>query len=493
MRILPGIFLLLTSLTAAALPPNVESVETFRGMTQYRLKANGMTILLAPDHASPVVTFMVVYHVGSRNESPGNTGSAHLLEHMIFNKSTENFGRAKGHRTFQEVLYEGGADAGSSNMTTWYDRMNGYSTLPSDKLELAMRIEADRLGRALILDAERTSEMSVVRNEFEIGENNPARALHKATIAAAILAHPYHWNTIGYRSDIEGVTTEKLREHYKTYFHPDNAEAILVGDFDTESALALFDRQFGGFARSPNPIPKVITVEPPQEGERRTFVRRPGTLGLVMIGYMRPAALHPDFIALEVLSSILADGVNSRLYQALVDTGLATSVNANNFTLRDPYPLVITATCAPGKSHDEVEAAIKATVAKLIEQGVTAAEVKRAQQQIEVAVVRSRDGTYNFASTLGEAVASTDWKWFLTYVDNVKSVTAADVKRVAAAYLVPDHATVGWFIPAANVAKPAAATTAPAVTPAATPAAAQERPAASVAASVAAPDRKSVV
>ena len=487
MRILPGIFLLLTSLTAAALPPNVESVETFRGMTQYRLKANGMTILLAPDHASPVVTFMVVYHVGSRNESPGNTGSAHLLEHMIFNKSTENFGRAKGHRTFQEVLYEGGADAGSSNMTTWYDRMNGYSTLPSDKLELAMRIEADRLGRALILDAERTSEMSVVRNEFEIGENNPARALHKATIATAILAHPYHWNTIGYRSDIEGVTTEKLREHYKTYFHPDNAEAILVGDFDTESALALFDRQFGGFARSPNPIPKVITVEPPQEGERRTFVRRPGTLGLVMIGYMRPAALHPDFIALEVLTSILADGVNSRLYQALVDTGLATSVNANNFTLRDPYPMVITATCAPGKSHDEVEAAIKATVAKLIEQGVTAADVKRAQQQIEVAVVRSRDGTYNFASTLGEAVASTDWKWFLTYVDNVKSVTATDVKRVAAAYLVPDHATVGWFIPAANVAKPAAATTAPAVTPAATPAAAQERPAASVAASVAAP------
>ncbi|MEP7083531.1 MAG: pitrilysin family protein, partial [Betaproteobacteria bacterium] len=410
------------------------------------------------------------------------TGSAHLLEHMIFNKSTENFGRAKGHQTFQEVLYEGGADAGSSNMTTWYDRMNGYSTLPSDKLELAMRIEADRLGRGLILDSERTSEMSVVRNEYEIGENNPFRALNKATIAAAIQAHPYHWNTIGYRSDIEGVTTEKLREHYKTFFHPDNADAILVGDFDTETALALFDRQFGGFARAPNPIPKVITVEPPQEGERRAVVRRPGTLGLVQIAYIRPAALHPDFIPLEVLTSILADGVNSRLYQALVDTGLATSVGANNFTLRDPFPLVITATCAPGKSHEEVEAAIKATVAKLVEQGVTATELKRAQQQIEVAVVRSRDGTYNFASTLGEAVASTNWKWFLTYVDNVKSVAAADVKRVAATYLIPDHATVGWFIPAANVAKPtvAAPVTAAAV-PTTTPAAAQERPAAATA------------
>ena len=447
----------LFALSASALPPNIEKIASFRGIDQYCLKSNGMTILLVPDHASPVFTFMVVYHVGSRNEAPGNTGSAHLLEHMIFNKSTENFGRAKGHKTFQEVLYEAGADFGSTNMTTWYDRMNGYSTLPSDKLELAMKIEADRLGRGLILDSERQSEMSVVRNEYEIGENNPWQALWKATVAAAIQAHPYHWSTIGYRSDIEGVTTEKLREHYKTFFHPNNAEAILVGDFDTEKALALFDREFGGFKQSAQPIPQVITVEPPQEGERRTIVRRPGTVGMVMIGYIRPGALDPDYIPLEVLSSILADGVNSRLHQALVEKGLATNVQSNNFTLRDPYPLLIDATNAPGKSHEEVEAAIKAALAEIVEKGVTAEEVKRAQQQLEVAVVRSRDGTYNFASNLGEAVASTNWKWFLTYVDDIKAVTAEDVKRVAAKYLVPEHATVGWFIPAANVKKAEAA------------------------------------
>jgi len=138
-----------------SLPPNVEAVETYANVTQYRLKSNGMTILLVPNHTSPVFTFMVVYHVGSRNEAPGNTGSAHLLEHMIFNKSTENFGKAKGHKTFQELLYEAGADFSSTNMTTWYDRMTGYSTLPADKLELAIKIEADRLGRALILDSER--------------------------------------------------------------------------------------------------------------------------------------------------------------------------------------------------------------------------------------------------------------------------------------------------------------------------------------------------
>ena len=443
--------LLLLALTtsAFALPPNVEKIDSFRGIDQYRLKSNDMTILLVPDHASPVFTFMVVYHVGSRNEAPGNTGSAHLLEHMIFNKSTENFGRAKGHKTFQEVLYEAGADFGSTNMTTWYDRMNGYSTLPSDKLELAMKIEADRLGRGLILDSERQSEMSVVRNEFEIGENNPWQALWKATIAAAIQAHPYHWSTIGYRSDIEGVTTEKLREHYRNFFHPNNAEAILVGDFDTEQALALFDREFGAFPKSSKPIPQVITVEPPQEGERRTLVQRPGTVGMVMIGYMRPGALHPDFIPLEVLSAILAEGVNSRLYRALVDKGLATSVNANNFTLRDPYPLLVDATLAQGKTHQEVEQAIKSTLAEVAEKGVTDEEVKRAQQQAEVAVIRSRDGTYNFASNMGESVASTNWKWFLTYIDNIKAVTAADVKRVAATYFVPEHATVGWFVPVA--------------------------------------------
>ncbi len=488
MRLLFALVTVCFSLVANALPANVEHVETFRGISQYRLKSNGMTVLLSQDRTSPVFTFMVVYHVGSRNEAPGNTGSAHLLEHMIFNKSTLNFGKANGHKTFQEVLYEAGADAGSSNMTTWYDRMNGYSTLPSDKLELAMRIEADRLGRALILDSERQSEMSVVRNEYEIGENNPFRALFKATVAAAIQAHPYHWDTIGYRSDIEGVTTEKLRDHYKAYFHPDNAEAILVGDFNVDTALAMFDKQFGGFKRAPHPIPKVITVEPPQEGERRALVKRPGAVGLTMIGYVRPGASHPDFHALEVLGGILGDGVNSRLHQALVEKGLATDVAAYNFTLRDPYPLLLSITNAPGKTHQEVEDAIKATVAEVVAKGVTEAELKRAQQQIEVNVIKSRDGTYNYASNLGESVASTDWKWFLRYVDSIKAVTAEDVKRVAAAYLVPDHATVGWFVPTAP-AKPQAVAAAPVAAAPAT-ATAQVKPSAPPVSVAAAPAGK---
>ncbi len=448
--------------TAVHLHANVERLDSLAGINEWRLRSNGMKILLAPNHAAPVITFLVVYHVGSRNEAPGSTGSAHLLEHMLFNKSTQNFGRAHGHKTIQQVLFEAGADAGTTNMSTWYDRMTGYSTLPADRLELAMKVEADRLGRGLILDSERQPEMSVVRNEFEVGENDPGRVLSKALIAAAIVAHPYHWTTIGYRSDIEGVSTGTLREHYREFFHPDNAEAILVGDFDPGSALALFDREFGAFPRSRKLVPNVITVEPPQEGERRVVVRRPGEVGLVQLAYMRPGALHPDFIPLDLLAGILGDGVNARLYQALVEKGLATSVSAHNFTLMDPFPILFDATVSPGRSHEKVEAALKAALYEVAEKGVTEEELARAKKQLEVAVIRSRDGTYEYAANLGEAVASASWRWFVTYVDEMKKVTTADVKRVAASYLVPEHATVGWFVPVREEAQTPAAGSAPA-------------------------------
>ena len=431
----------------AGLPANVERVDSLAGITQYRLKSNGMTILVSPNRAAPVFTFLVVYHVGSRNEAPGNTGSAHLLEHLLFNKSTENFGRAKGHRTFQDVLYEAGAEAGGTNMTTWYDRMTGFSTLPSDRLSLAMRIEADRMGRALILDEERRPEMSVVVNEFEISENNPYRALDKAVTAAAITAHPYHWQTIGYRSDLEGVPTSTLRQHYKNFFWPNNSEAILVGDFDTAEALRLFDKEFGKFPRSKAPIPEVITKEPPQEGERRVIVRRTGAVSIVEIAYMRPGSLHRDFIPLDVLSGLLSDGVSSRLNQALVETGLATDVSSWNYTLKDPYPIVARATVAPGVAPERVEQVLKETLTAVADRGVSEIEVARAKRQLEVASIRDRDGTAAYAKSLGEAVASANWKWFAGYIDSVKAVTAQDVQRVARAYLIPDHATVGWFLP----------------------------------------------
>ena len=292
---------------APALPPNVEFVATLGAFSKYRLKSNGMPIYLSRTTRRRSSRSWSSTTSGRATKRPGTPAPRTCSSTCSSTRAPRTSARRTGTRAFQEVLYAVGASA-DSNMTTWYDRMNGYSTLPSGQLELAMKIEADRLGRGLILDEERQPEMSVVRNEFEIGENNPAEALLKAVVGTAIVAHPYHWDTIGYRSDIEGVSTDKLREHYKNFFWPNNAEAILVGDFDTAKALALFDREFGSFPASTKPIPQVITVEPPQEGERRVVVKRPGQVGIVQAAYIRPGALDPDFIPLDVLSTILTDG-----------------------------------------------------------------------------------------------------------------------------------------------------------------------------------------
>ena len=382
---------------------------------------------------------------------------------MLFGKSTVNFGKANGHKTIPEVFRSVGAN---DNMITTRDEMRGFATLPSRSLELAMKVEADRLGRALILDEERQPEMSVVRNEYEIGENEPSQALMKAVVGTALLAHPYRWDPIGYRSDIEGVSTDKLRELYKTHFWPNNAEAILVGDFDTAEALAMFDREFGSFAASSKPIPEVITVEPPQEGERRVVVKRPGQVGIVQAAYVRPGVREPDFLPVHVLAVILARGVNSRLRQALVETQIASSVSPSNELLRDPFVLLIEAVVAQGSTHQKTEDALKAALYDIAANGVTEQEVRRAQKQIEVIEIRSRDGTQNLASSLGDAIASASWEWWESYIDSVNAVTVADVNRVAAKYLVPDHATIGWFVPVNAVEREAAATgSAPVGTP----------------------------
>ena len=433
---------------APGIPAGIEFVKARGGIEQYRLKSNGMDILLVPSDAAPVVTFLVVVRVGSRNEAPGSTGSAHLLEHMLFNKSTESYGR-KGStgRTIQEVLYEAGGDFSTSNMTTWCDRITMYDTLPSDQLETTMKINADRLRRGKILDEERQPEMTVVRNEYERGENDPGEALSKALIATAIQASPYHWSTIGYRSDIEGVSTAKLREHYDTYFWPDNATAILVGSFDKAGALALFERHYGAFPRAPKPIPQVYTVEPPQEGERRVMVRRGGAVAQVAMAWMRPGARDPGFYPFEVLSSILGDGLSSRLQQALVETKLATTASSWNQGFTDPFLLVLNAAVSEGGDPLKVEFAMRQVIGSIRESGVTAEEVARAKAHSEAQFAFAREGTYGTAMTLGEAVAARDWEWWVDYLDRIRAVTLSQIQEAARTYLGPDQVTVGWFVP----------------------------------------------
>ncbi len=417
-------------------------VKTLGGISEYTLDANGLRVLVLPDRSAPVVTFMVTYHVGSRNEVSGTTGATHLLEHLMF-KGTENFNRTKGN-SIDQLLERVGA---TYNATTWLDRTNYFANLGKAHLDAYVAIESDRMRNLWLRESDRQPEMTVVRNEFEIGENSPIQALDKEINAVAYIAHPYHHPTIGWRSDIEKVSIEKLREFYNTFYWPNNATATLIGDIDVTDALALVKKHYGAIPRAPHPIPQVVTEEPAQTGPRRVTLKRAGRLGVVGIAFKTPAATHPDMPALQVLGSILTNGKNSRLYRGLTDKNLTTNVNADIGFFRDPALTTLYASLAPDVKPEDAEIALLDEVYTVKMDGVTDAEVAAAISQLMAASAYARDGAFAIASNLNEYISSGEWTLYLTLDEAIRKVTAADVKRVANQYLDEDQSTTGWFIP----------------------------------------------
>lgn len=416
--------------------------EAVGGIEAYRLDANDLRVLLMPQNVVPVVTFMITYHVGSRNEPTGLTGATHMLEHLMF-KGTERFNKARGTSVFQ-VLQRVGAQV---NATTWLDRTNYYALLPREHLALAVEIEADRMRGALIRPEDVEAERTVILNEMDRGENDPLRNLYHAVWSVAFVAHPYRHPTIGWRSDVENMTAEALRHFYDTYYWPDNATVSIIGDFEPEAALALVREHFGRIPRAPHPIPPVWTREPVQRGERRVTVRQAGQLGLVMVAFKTPAGLEPDADALDVLATLLSHGRNSRLYRRLTDTGLTTLVVAANERHRDPGLFYVVVRLAPGKTHAEVEAVLLEELDRVAREGVTEEEVVRAREQLTALEAYGRDGPFAIAAQLNEAIALGDWKLYATYLDRIGRVTPDDVQRVAQTYLIETARTVGWYVP----------------------------------------------
>ncbi len=290
--------------------PGFAFVKTVGPISEYTLESNGLQVLLYPEHSSPTLTFMVTYRVGSRNEVTGTTGATHLLEHLMF-KGSPNFNDAKGNSVKQLLERIGGV----YNATTWLDRTNYFANIGNEQLEPYIAVEADRMRNLSLREEDRKPEMTVVRNEFEIGENDPAQSLEKELYAAAFMAHPYHHSTIGWRSDIEHVPIEKLRAFYNTFYWPNNATVSLIGDFDPAKALNLVKKYYGAITKSPEPIPQVYTEEPAQTAPRRVAVKRAGELGVVAVAHKVPPGLHPDSAALSILNSILTSGKNSRFYK----------------------------------------------------------------------------------------------------------------------------------------------------------------------------------
>jgi zinc protease len=429
---------------------------------QERFLDNGLKVVIVPTAAAPVASLMVVYRIGSRNEGLGYTGAAHLLEHMLF-KGTPRYNRTNG-RAFADIMNEIGA---SKNATTWLDRTMYFETVPLEFLDLAIELEADRMRAAFIADSDRRSEMTVVRNELERNDNDSMRVVHSATVATAFREHPYHHPTIGWRSDVEGMPNERLRELYDTYYRPENATVFVVGGVDAHRTFEKIEREFGAIPRATFEIPSVYTSEPPQAGERTLTIKRPGDATMVEYAFHVPAMLGQtgvlsaaalaerasdphatsDFYALDVLGRILGRGKTSRLSRALVDTGLALDASAWTWATRDPGLFQIVVNAGPDAVPATLRAAVETAVAALAELGPTQAEVERAARQIAVQRAFARDGTFALVQRLGEYEAAGSWRFDERYLERIAAITPDDVRAVAQKYLVDDNRTVGVLIP----------------------------------------------
>jgi zinc protease len=428
---------------AATAPAPVRG-PTVEGITEYDL-ANGLRVLLFPDSSKPTVTVNITYLVGSRNEAYGETGMAHLLEHMVF-KGTPH------HRNIPQELTEHGAQP---NGSTWFDRTNYFETFAASDTNLtwALDLESDRMVNSFVAKHDLESEMTVVRNEYEAGENDPFGVLMDRTLSTAFLWHNYGKSTIGARSDIELVPIERLQSFYHRYYQPDNAVLVVAGKFDPARTLALIARKFGTIPRPDRSgvlhVYPTYTAEPTQDGERSVTLRRVGDVQVVAAAYHVPAGSDSDYAAVEVLSEVLGSAPSGRLYKALVDTKKAADVGAMAFQLREPGVLFMYARVRQGDSLDSARAALERTVDSALVTAPTAEEVERGKAALLRNIELNLNNSMRVGLELSEWAAMGDWRLLFLYRDRVKAVTPAAVQRVASRYLLPSNRTLGLFIPTA--------------------------------------------
>ncbi|OBX20165.1 peptidase M16 [Gelidibacter algens] len=421
-----------------------DKVQELGGISEYLYTPNGMNLLLLQDNSAPVVTVQIVYRVGSKHEISGNTGSTHLLEHLMF-KGTPTFNKRNGN-AISSVLQGIGAQM---NATTWNDRTNYYTTIPSDKIALPLQIEADRMRNSLLLKEDKDTEMTVVRNEFERGENNPNSVLNKEVWASAYMAHTYHHSTIGWRSDIEKAPIETLRDFYNTYYWPDNATLTIIGDFQKESLFELIDKYFGKITKAPHIMPQPYTEEPLQYGPRRVVIKKPGQMSVILKGYKIPGRLHEDLPALQVLGQLIGSGPSSALNRELIDTGEAFYVYSDASNFQEVGLFTIGAGFNPSKKHEYLELKIDSIITKFIESGIQQTDVDRVVGKLNTQTILAKDGSGRIAGELNEAIAGGDWTDYVNGEERLKMVTVEDVLRVAKTYLVEDQSTTGYYIPQA--------------------------------------------
>jgi zinc protease len=415
---------------------------------------NGLTVLLKEVHTAPVVSWWTLYRVGSRNEPTGKTGISHWVEHMMF-KGTERFPAGTLDKRIDR-------EGGTWNAQTSFDYTAYFETMPAQSIELALEIEADRMTNALFDPDEVEAERTVIISERQGSENSPTFWLHEETRAAAFRVHPYHHQVIGDMDDLHSMTRDDLYQHYRTYYNPNNAIAVAVGDFDSGRMLERIEAHFGGIPRGPQP-PPVTRREPPQRGERTVHVEREGNAAYVYVGYRAPAATNPDWFRLALVDSILAgasapggNGIGnrtSRLYRALVETELATGVGGGLYPSVDPYLFGVLATVRDGRTPEEVQAALDAEIERIAAGQVTRQELDKARKQARALFAYGTERVTGQAFWLAFSENFSDYTWYERYLDHLGAVTLDDVRQAAARYLRRSQRTVGWFIPVTDGAQ----------------------------------------
>jgi len=420
------------------LPQGVQKGPSMGGITEYDFP-NGLTVLLYPDPANPKVTVDVTYTVGSRHEGYGETGMAHLLEHMNFIETTN------GRKIKDEIVSHGA----QWNGATSYDRTNFFETVTAsdENLKWALGLEADRMVNVKFTKQILDTEMTVVRNEFERGENAPTQVLNQRVMATAYLWHNYGKAVIGSKEDIEKVPVNRLAEFYRKFYQPDNAVVIVTGRFDDSKALQFVAETLGRIPRATRVLDETYTVEPAQDGERYIELRRVGQNPAVEMAYHGPSAGHPDSAAFQVLAGIM-DGLEGRLTKAIVDSKLATSASMFAQRMHDPGVIEFVAVLTPDQSLDEV----KKAMLKVIDGIVTEPPSKEEMDRVKTNLLRSLESSLAnpqaiATGALTAAVSQGDWRLMFADHDRLQKVTAEDVARVAKAYLKPSNRTVGYYIP----------------------------------------------
>ena len=422
----------------AAPPAGLREVTQVEGITEYRL-ANGLQVLLVPDDSKPTSTVNLTYRVGSRHENYGETGMAHLLEHLLF----------KDTPTSKNVWAEFGRRGLRANGTTSLDRTNYFASFAADDDTLRWYLGwlADAMVNSTIRREALDTEMTVVRNEFERGENNPGRVVLQNTMAAMYRWHNYGKSTIGARSDIENVDIPRLQAFYRQYYQPDNATLIVAGKFDAEQTLRQVAQLFGALPRPQRVLPPTYTLEPAQDGEREVTVRRVGGTPLIYVGYHGVAGSAPDYAAEQLLAQVLGDVPGGRLHKRLVERGLAASAFAFAWGTAEPGPFFVGAQLAPGQDLARARAELLAGVDALAAEPVTAEELERARTQWLNDWERGFTDPERIGVRLSEAISLGDWRLYFLQRDRIRAVTLAEVQRFAAQYLRRDNRTVGIYLP----------------------------------------------